>query len=413
MDRKKAMTYIRNIVAYTGASAIPMVLNLVANPFIASNMSPEDYAVTGYFTSFNALISPVIIFYLLHYYTKAYFTLDDSGREKLRATIFKALIFFSSAVAAVCFVLIAVYMTIFSDTEQFPVFPYLLMTVFAIPLTGIYTLELTDYKMRRESGAYFRLSAVNGTLLVGMNLLMVVALKLGAFGRLLAPLLVNAIFFTALAIRHRKYFRIRTDFPYFLKIIRFCAPLAASAMLGYFFNGFDKTYLESLGDVREYGIYIVGAQMAGFLTTFATAITSTFQPDMYSAIAVNDNRGFIRTCLAVLALVSGTVVLFIAFAPLIVDILTMGRYTEATPYVRILAISTVTSTIYYAINNYTIARGYPRLYLYTTVTGSAIMMVVLPVMARLFSFMGAAVAVVVSYLILAGINMLFLAGKKK
>ena len=98
----KAVKYIKMLTTYMGASLIPMLLNLLVNPLIALNMSPEDYAVTGYFTSFNALINPIITFYLLHYYVKSYFNLDEEGRLKLRATIFKALIFFSFGVAALC-----------------------------------------------------------------------------------------------------------------------------------------------------------------------------------------------------------------------------------------------------------------------------------------------------------------------
>lgn len=280
-DRGKAIGYVKNLATYTSASLIPMMLNLIANPFIAKNMSHEDYAITGYFTSFNTLISPIIIFYLVHYYTKSYFNLDEEGKLKLKATVFKALIFFSSGIAVLCFIALAGYMTLSSASRQFPIFPYLLMTVFAIPLTGIYTLEQTDFKMKRDSRSFFLLSTANGVSLVAMNILLVVALKWGAFGRLLSPLVVSSSIFIYLIVRHREYFRISFDFGYFREILKFCLPLTASAMLGYFFNGYDKTYLESLGDVHEYGIYIVGAQMAGFLTTFSTAISATFQPDMY------------------------------------------------------------------------------------------------------------------------------------
>lgn len=409
MEKGKAIGYAKNLVTYTSASLIPMLLNLIANPFIAKNMSPEDYAITGYFTSFNTLISPIIIFYLIHYYTKSYFTLDEEGRLKLKATIFKALIFFSFGIAMLCFIAIAVYMTASSASRQFPIFPYLLMTVFAIPLTGIYTLEQTDFKMQRKSRSFFRLSTINGVSLVALNLILIVALKWGAFGRLLAPLAINLSMFIYLAVKHREYFRISFDYGYFKEILKFCLPLTASAMLGYFFNGFDKTYLESLGNVNEYGIYIVGAQMAGFLTTFSTAISATFQPDMYKAIAKNDNRQFLKVSGMTIGLVAITVAAFIIFAPFIVDILTMGRYTAAAPYARILALSTITSTIYYATNNYTIAKGYPRLYLYTTIIGSISMMALVPAATARWEFNGAAAAVVLSYIILTAVNFILLA----
>lgn len=404
----KAVKYIKMLTTYMGASLIPMLLNLLVNPLIALNMSPEDYAVTGYFTSFNALINPIITFYLLHYYVKSYFNLDEEGRLKLRATIFKALIFFSFGVAALCLLLLAGYMLLIDTDLQFPVFPYLLMSVFALPLAGIYTLELTDFKMMKKSSAYFRLSVTSGVTLVVMNLLMVVLLKWGAIGRLLSPLIINLLFFIFLIIRHRNYFKIPFDTAAFKDILRFCLPLAASAALGYFFNGFDRTCLESLGQVHEYGIYVVGAQMAAYLTTFSAAVNSTFQPDMYKAIAEKDRKAFASSVGLIVGSVSVVVLLFILFAPLLIRILTAGRYVDSTPYARILALSTITSSIYYVINNYTVAKGWPKLYLYTTVAGSIVMAIAMPRATAVWGFTGAAVTVVLSYIVLSLFNLFFI-----
>ena len=76
MDIKKYAKYIKIITQYFGASFIPMLLNLASNPLIAMNMSPEDYAITGYYTSFSTLLAPLVAFYMLHYYTKRYFEVD-------------------------------------------------------------------------------------------------------------------------------------------------------------------------------------------------------------------------------------------------------------------------------------------------------------------------------------------------
>ncbi len=58
---------LKAILTYFGASLIPMLLNLVANPWIAKNMDPRDYAISGYDTSYSSLRSPIIIYYLIRY----------------------------------------------------------------------------------------------------------------------------------------------------------------------------------------------------------------------------------------------------------------------------------------------------------------------------------------------------------
>ena len=172
-----------------------MALMLAINPLIALNMSPEDYAITGYYSSFNSLISPLIVFYMLHYYNKRFFALDEVGRLQLKALLFKAVTAFSFVVSVLCFLALFGYIKIFNDELQFPIMPYLAFSVFAIPLTGLYNLELADYRMSRESRSFFRLSVFNGVLLVILNLAFVVLIKWGATGKLIAPLVTNVVVF--------------------------------------------------------------------------------------------------------------------------------------------------------------------------------------------------------------------------
>ena len=84
--------YYKSVGLYFVASLIPMVLNLITNPLIAMNMSPKDYAITGYYSSFTTLLSPFITFYMFHYYAKCFFECNEEGRNVLKSTICKALI---------------------------------------------------------------------------------------------------------------------------------------------------------------------------------------------------------------------------------------------------------------------------------------------------------------------------------
>lgn len=406
--QNKIFTYIKHISTYFGASLIPMALMLAINPLIALNMSPEDYAITGYYSSFNSLISPLIVFYMLHYYNKRFFELDEVGRLQLKALLFKAVTAFSFVVSVLCFLALFGYIKIFNDELQFPIMPYLAFSVFAIPLTGLYNLELADYRMSRESKSFFRLSVFNGVLLVILNLAFVVLIKWGATGKLIAPLVTNVVVFLYLFIKNRKLLQIKSSWRDFGEILQFCWPLTIGAMLGYFSSGFDKTFLESVGNVTEYGFYIVGSSIAGYLTTFSTSISSTFQPDIYEAIAKNNNRLLARTAALQIGLIAVTVVVFIVLCPLVIRILTAGRYVDSTVYARIISVSTITSAIYYIINNYTIAKGYPRLYLYTTVISSILIVILMPIVVKHFEYLGGAWMVSGSFVILAITNLILL-----
>lgn len=400
--------YAKNLTTYFGASLIPMVLGLATNPLIASNMTPDDYAISGYYTSFNALLQPVIVFYMVHYYTKEYFRLDTNGRRQLFAVIAKALIWFSTTVSIVCFVGVLIYLKFIAIDFSMPISPYLAMAIFSLPLCGLYNLVQTRYRISRNSKGFFRLTLLNGVLIVGLNLLFVVIIKWGAYGKLLAPLVSNIFIFCYLLTKYNREILIHTQSGEFLKILKFCWPLALSAMLGYFTNGFDKTYLESLGNNTTYGYYIVGASIASYLSTFSTAISNTFSPDLYESVIKKAWDKYTKFIMIDLGLIVAITLLFILLAPYIIFILTAGRYEASTPYARIMALSTVTSSIYFIINNYTITTNRPKMYLITSILGSILIVVFMPIMTSRYEYNGGAWMTVLSFVGFALINIILI-----
>ena len=410
---KNIINYGKQLTRYFSASLIPMLLNLAINPLVALNMEPEDFAITGYFTAFSTLISPIIAFYLIHFYNKRYFELDETGREYLRAVLFKALIFFSFIVAIVCLLVILIYIKFISKTAM-PTFPYLYLSVMTIPFAGIYNLELADYKMQRKSKEYMNLSISRGVLCVCSTVLFVVLIKWGAFGKLLAPLVIEILIFAYLLLKHKDIWGIKTRASDLVPILKFCWPLALGAALGYFSNGYDKTILEGLGNIKEFGYYCVGTSIAAYLGVFTSSISATFQPDTYEAIIKDNKKKLLRVVGIRWGLTLIMVLLFILCCPLVIRILTAGKYMASVPYARIFALVSLTSSIYYIINDYSIAKGKTHFYLITTILGSVIIVLMMPVLIKCFSYGGAAIMNVLSFIILSIINLLlFIPSRKK
>lgn len=404
----KILKYVKNLSTYFGASLIPMLLSLISNPWIAKNMSPEDYAITGYYTSFSTLIGPIIVFYMIHFYVKEYFRLDEEGRKRLVATIAKALIWFSGLVSVFCFIALSVYLRFIKEGAEMPIFPYLMFTVFALPLTGLFNLRLSQFRMKKRATSFFRLSVCNGVLNVALSILFVVLIKWGAVGKLLSTFVANLAVFLYMLNSYKGIWKEKTEWSQYKSVISFCFPLALSAMLGYFTNGFTTTYLESVGKTTEYGIYVVGASIGAYLNTFSTAINSTFQPDIYETTIKKQWKRYARFCIMQIGLIAGVVIVFILLAPFVVSLLTAGRYDASTPFAQIIAVSTIASSMYYLVNNYSIATNRPRLYLYTTIIGSVFMILAVPYAVNHWEFYGGAWMATVSFIAFGIINLCLL-----
>lgn len=398
-----------SVFRYFAASLIPLLLNLATNPLVASNMSAEDYAIVGYYKSYNTLMLPLVLFYVLHFYTKSFYELDDAKREMLKAYIFKFLIYASIVVALISIGGIYAYTIFLNANTQIPLFPYVWISILALPLTGLYSLTLVDYKMARKSKSYLGVSIIYSLVTVGLLLLFVVVFKMGAFGNLISILLTNAFFFFACCYVNRGLFKVKVSLSGYKPLVMFCLPLTLAAALGFFSNGYDRVYLERLGQVEELGFYVVAFSICNYLHHFSDAVGNTFQPDIFQSLASRNFVRYMKFSGIVLAANAFVVLLFIPLSTTIVDILTAGKYVYSSHYMKILAVSSLASAVYYVVSQFTVAMGLTSITLYNKIFTSIASIIIYKVAIDTYGFNGAAWGVSVSFGVSALGNLFFLA----
>ena len=89
------------------------------NPMMAKNLSPEDYATIGYFSSFNLLLTPLITFFLTNFYTQRYFKVSEEERENIKVTVMKLAIYLSFAMAVISIIGLYVYHVLINSQVTF------------------------------------------------------------------------------------------------------------------------------------------------------------------------------------------------------------------------------------------------------------------------------------------------------
>ena len=231
---------------YFGSTLVVAIMQVCINPMMAKNLSPEDYATIGYFSSFNLLLTPLITFYLTNFYTQRYFQVNEEERKNIKATVIKLAIYLSFFMALLSIVGLYVYHVLINKNSDIPFSPYAFLTIFAIPFTSLYSLKLTEYRLKREAKNFAFVTIANGILAVILAVVFVVIVRWGALGRLFATILGNAIVFGVMVFLERKYLVVRWDKKIVMDVFRFCWPLAIAGMLSFFNAGFDKVLLERL-----------------------------------------------------------------------------------------------------------------------------------------------------------------------
>jgi O-antigen/teichoic acid export membrane protein len=401
---KSNLSRIRNVSLYFSASLIQGLVSLAINPLIAMNMSHYDYALTGFFTSFNSLILPLLSLMFGQYFNKHYFKLNsEEERNDLAAKLVSTRLIFN--LFEIVFILMVFYLYAKIQNIGFPVYPYAIITFSTIIFNNIYDFYLLKLKMGKKASSFFKISIINSVLLSGLLLLLVVGFKLGGLGKLLAPLVTSVILCIYLLPKITK--KIILDKNIFIDALKFCWPLILAAASGYFLRGFDRALLVNLNDNVQLGLYNVAISISAYLAIFQTSINNTFQPDIFEAVAKNKKKKLLTIIGGINLLNLIPIIIFIAFAPFITKILTAGRFTDAYTYARILALNNVSMTLAYtSMSSIFIAKGYTFLSMTSEVIGAILSIVMFKIMIDKYNFYGAAWGQVISYFLIFIIGIL-------
>lgn len=406
LDKSRFKTYFETAGIYLFASLISSFLGVLVNPLLAMNLTPEDYAVSTYYTSFGFLYAPVMGFFITDFFLRKYYHLSKEDLFVLKGNIIKLLLGFSGFVSILC--LIGLFAYVKGTNVSFDFAPYAILAVLQTYFTLLYSFQLAEFKIARRAKEYFRLSVVFGVANVLLTLFLVVVLKLGAVGKMTASFTGGLCAFVWVLFNNKEYLKVKFNKEVFKQVFLYGYPLVLAAMLSYFTNGYDKNLLERGGDIVSLGYYSVACSIAAYLDVFANAIKGTFQPDMYQAISQRKIKKALGVASVVILSVAVLVCLFVLFCPFLINILTAGRYMQSAQMCRIVSLSVLTSSIYYQVSQFTYGTGHSKITLINKIAGTIINVVLITYLIHNYGAYGAAWSVVLGFVVFAIGNLLLL-----
>ena len=399
---------IKGFFLYLMGSFITMILSLIINPLISKTMSHSDFAIIGYFTSFSALITPLISFSFVSYYSRHFYLLNDKEREDTKNTLLIAMLFLSLMLS----VIITIFFVFYAKLVKLslPVLPYAFLQIFSIYLSNFFVFMQVDLKMKRNPLKYFRITVLFGIINFLFILFLVVILKYGATGKLLATFMAYLV----LSIYCFKYFFTGWTFNKVIlrKAIRFSSPLIFAGMFAYFYSGIDMFFLEKRNDTYNMAYYSIALMISNYIMIFGTAFGQTIQADFFEALAHENWNKIIKLTFFTLIINAIPVFIFIIFAPFIISILTAGKYNGATQYAQLLCFRVIPFFLYFCFENIIIGLGYSKGLLIIKLTGLVLIVGIYYVLIEQYAFFGAAWGQVLSYLVLTIISVFYLIFKK-
>jgi O-antigen/teichoic acid export membrane protein len=402
-------SYSKVAFFYLGSSVFASIINVAINPFVAKNLSPNDYAIIGYFTSFQLLILPIISFNLVTFYMKNYYQIPEEKRVIVGDTILIASLIYGFFALIVCYLFFYIYF--FYSGISFSFFPYAILAFVPVWLSGILNFRLVECRLTRNAKKYAGITILNAIINAVFTILIVVIFKYGATGKLTAAL-VSSVIIAAISWEG-SFHKWQIDYSTIKQAFKFSYPLTLSGILWYFFSNVDRAFLAPLNDNNLFGIYNVGLQMAGLLTVFYSALAQTFEPDIFKAIADKNNRKLFSIVIGIFVINAIPNLLFIPFAPFIIGILTSNRYVASSAFAEIFVLKNISMALYYLLVMVIIGYGHTKVEFLIRLLGTGVSIILLKLLINKYFFYGAAWSQVFSFIILSVLLTIYLISNRR
>ena len=124
---------------------IGAAISLAINPLMSLNLSHYDYALMGFYTSFDSLFMPFLSLMFGSYYSRKYYILkSDSERDLLGTNLISMQLAFNFFQILIILFFYEMYARL--NNLQFPIYPYAIITAMTIVLSSINDFYLLKQK---------------------------------------------------------------------------------------------------------------------------------------------------------------------------------------------------------------------------------------------------------------------------
>ncbi len=390
----------KHSVIYGLGGLVSRILAVLLLPLYTRYLSPSDYGKVETLVAATAVLTILLRFGISSAFFRYYF---DSADPAHRVTVLRTSFWFTMTMATVGLaagVLLApeISQLLFGNGHA----ANLVRAAFVGLWAQMNYEQLTSlFRVEERSVAFVCASLANVLITVGATVVLVVALDKGPIGVVVGNFVGTLAVYLALLGYRREQLGLELDRSLLRNMNRFGLPLVPSALFLWVTNFADRFILVKLTGTGEVGLYSVGVRIASAMVLLLTAFRTAWPAFAYSIERDDEAKGAYGFVLTYLVVISSWVAAVLALlSPWLVHWLTKPDFQSASRVVGPLAFSAVAFAGYIVIS---IGVGRARRtqfnWVVTGIAGAVNVGLCLGLIP-FYGMMGAAVATVVSYVIM-------------
>ena len=314
-----ARRIITQSAVYGSGEIVVFALNFLLLPIYTRVLTEADYGAIALLLLLQAFLAPLNRLGLDESYLRFYYECgDDDQKRTLTGT---TAIFLGAANAGLLAGLLlgapAVGRLLLGSSEYTGAIRLLAMNGF---ISAFFILPHGLMRARNQPARFARWLLVRAGGIVAARLVLVVGLRMGVLGMVLAEVITSAILFVGFTRVVRDLLAWRFSWPLLRNLLRYGFPRTPHALLFQTMGMSDRYFLRLYLPLADVGVYHLGANVAGMLRIYQDSLLRAWMPFAFETMDRPDApRVFARLATAAFAgLVLATLALAVFAEPLLV-----------------------------------------------------------------------------------------------
>jgi O-antigen/teichoic acid export membrane protein len=392
--------YLRRLVstgaAYTAASILSKVIAVALLPLYTRYLSRADYGAAE--VMFAAVVSASIVvrFGLIEAVLRFYYK-EDEDHDRVIASSFAGLFWFATIAA----LLALPFATPISEA----LLPHPATELARISIGGLWVLTMFEYlltlfRLEERARAYFLTTIFNVLATIGVTVVLVVGQGEGARGLLLGSYATGAVFVLGLIFVHRRRLSLWIDRALLRRLLRFGLPTMPAEASLYLLNFVDRIIIGHVAGLAAVGLYSLAVKFAQGVNVLVRGFQLAWPPLAYSIRDDGEARRFYATVVTLFTAGCAFVVTGMwLLSRWVVRALAAPKFFESYEAIGLITTAVTLYALYMVLVVILGRTGRTGLNLPAAIAGLIVNVVLNLVLVPSLGIVGAALALVASYLV--------------
>ena len=271
---------LRDAAIYTLPTLLTRGLSVIMLPIYARALSPTDYGVLDLITTTGTILNVLLCLEVAQGLVRLRVDVDDPTRRRMTGTAW----LFSSAMyvffIAVMIPLAPLIADQFLGTVEWT--DAVRVGAFSIALSSLVNLFLGQFRWELRSRTYTTVTSAYAMSSLALSAWIALGLERGIVGIMVGQSMAAAVTSAVTLYMVRASWVLRFNWRDLTRMLRFSWPLVPASLSVFTSLYFNRMALASLADLKEVGIYGMGARMSSVATLLIAGMQGAVTPLVYA-----------------------------------------------------------------------------------------------------------------------------------